>query len=366
MKVCILTTVHPPYNTRVFHKEAVSIAKVHDVIEIAPFNEKIDDTVNRVKITTIKKPKRKVFHPLTIWNIFKKGLDADCDVYHCFEPSSLFVCLLIKAIKKKRVIYDGHEHYPSLIAENSLFPNFIRPMIKYLADGWEKFLVRYADAVITVDKILFEKYQKYNKNVHVLPNYPKLDLIKPDIDCVEENRIIYVGGISRDRGLYQILKLAENVNIPIVCVGAFTDELNKVKFSDFTKKNPVKNITFTGRLPYSEAMEAVQCSKVGLSLLQPIPRYQIAVPSKLFEYMGYGKPVVISDFPLVRDIIDDVECGVLVDPTNPDGIIEAIQDLMDHPDKAKQMGKNGQRAVRERFNWGKMEEKLLAIYESQI
>ncbi|MDD3112532.1 MAG: glycosyltransferase WbuB, partial [Methanofollis liminatans] len=118
MKVCILTTVHPPYNTRVFHKEAMSIAKVHDVIEIAPFNEQITDKVNRVKITTIKKPKQKIFHPLTILKIFKTGLDVDCDVYHCFEPISLFVCLLIKIIKNKKVIYDGHEHYPFLIAEN--------------------------------------------------------------------------------------------------------------------------------------------------------------------------------------------------------------------------------------------------------
>ncbi|MCK5108740.1 MAG: hypothetical protein KAR25_03530, partial [Methanosarcinales archaeon] len=91
-KICMLTTVHQPYDTRVFHKEAKSLAKVHNVVLIAPDEEKVDKEVDGVRIITVKKPGNKVFHPITMWRVFKAGFKQDCDVYHCHEPGSLFVC----------------------------------------------------------------------------------------------------------------------------------------------------------------------------------------------------------------------------------------------------------------------------------
>ena len=76
-----------------------------------------------------------------------------------------------------------------------------------------------------------------------------------------------------------------------------------------------------------------------------------------------GIPVVASDFPLWRSIVEGAECGLLVDPLRPDEIAKAIDWLMAHPQEAAQMGANGKRAVRETYNWSHEAEKLIGLYE---
>ena len=71
----------------------------------------------------------------------------------------------------------------------------------------------------------------------------------------------------------------------------------------------------------------------------------------MFEYMSSGVPVIASNFPLWREIIEGNNCGICVDPLNPTAIATAIDTLAKDPDRARQMGRNGQKAVLEKFNW---------------
>jgi len=362
MKVCIITTVHQPFDTRVFHKEAKSLAKVHEVVLVAPDEERADKEVDGVRVITIKKPKSKLLHPVTMWRVFKAGFKQDCDVYHCHEPSSLFVSAVLKVLKRKRLIYDAHEYYPSLIAENSLFPDFVRPLVRFLADIEERIPIRFADVVITVDEILALKYRKHHNNVYIISNYPRLELFKPDDLNSENGGIIYVGGLSRDRGIYQMIEVANKTNVKLICVGNFTDELNKKEITNFLEENTSKNVVFAGHLSHPKVVEYINMSRLGLILHQPIPRYIHAVSIKLFEYMACGKPVVASNFPEIAKVVKEADCGILVDPTDVDEIVDAILYLLEHPEEAKRIGKNGRRAVEEKYSWDKMEEKLLELY----
>jgi len=362
MKICILTTVDSPFDPRVFYKEAKSLAKVHDVIVIAPSDEPIDKEIDGIRVITVRKLTNKILHPITMWKIFREGLKQECDVCHCHAPGGLFLGALLKISKRSKVVYDAREHYPSLIAENSLFPDFVRPLVRFLADIEERVLIRFADVVITVDEILALKYRKHHNNVYIISNYPRLELFKPDDLNSENGGIIYVGGLSRDRGIYQMIEVANKTNVKLICVGNFTDELNKKEITNFLEENPSKNVVFTGYLSHSKVVEYINMSRLGLILHQPIPRYIHAVSIKLFEYMACGKPVVVSNFPEIRKVVKEADCGILVDPTDVDEIENAILYLLEHPEEAKRMGENGRRAVEERYNWDKMEEKLLELY----
>jgi glycosyltransferase involved in cell wall biosynthesis len=102
----------------------------------------------------------------------------------------------------------------------------------------------------------------------------------------------------------------------------------------------------------------------GLVTFLPLPNHIDAQPNKMFEYMSAGIPVIASDFPLWREIIQGDDCGLLLDPLNPAAIAHAIDYLVSHPEEAQRMGKNGRTAVETKYNWTMEEKKLLAFYDN--
>jgi len=87
------------------------------------------------------------------------------------------------------------------------------------------------------------------------------------------------------------------------------------------------------------------------------------MPNKIFEYMIAGLPVIASNFPLWKEIVEGNNCGICVNPLDPKEIANAIKYLIDHPDEARAMGENGRRSVLEKYNWEKESEKLIRLYE---
>ena len=104
-------------------------------------------------------------------------------------------------------------------------------------------------------------------------------------------------------------------------------------------------------------------SMAGLVLLHPIINYIDALPRKMFEYMSAGIPVIASNFPLWKEIVEGNQCGLTVNPLSPEKIVRAIEHLITHPEKARRMGKNGQRAVLAKYNWKQENAKLLGLYK---
>jgi glycosyltransferase involved in cell wall biosynthesis len=82
--------------------------------------------------------------------------------------------------------------------------------------------------------------------------------------------------------------------------------------------------------------------------------------------MSAGVPVIASDFPLWREILLPRDCGICVDPEDPAAIAQAIDDLVSNPERAAEMGRNGQAAVRDEYNWANEEGKLLRLYEDML
>jgi glycosyltransferase involved in cell wall biosynthesis len=119
-----------------------------------------------------------------------------------------------------------------------------------------------------------------------------------------------------------------------------------------------------GWLDRAGVKQVLNDSVAGLVTLHPVINYLDSLPVKMFEYMAAGLPVIASDFPLWKSIIEENQCGLCVDPLDPKAIADAIDYLVNHPTEAEQMGRNGQKAVQEKYNWGIEEQKLLAFYRT--
>jgi glycosyltransferase involved in cell wall biosynthesis len=104
----------------------------------------------------------------------------------------------------------------------------------------------------------------------------------------------------------------------------------------------------------------------GLVTLKPLVNYLDSLPVKMFEYMEAGIPVIASNFPYWKSIVEPIDCGICVDPQDPEAIRKAILELVNNPVKAHEMGKKGREAIWTKYNWSIEEQKLLSFYQRMI
>jgi glycosyltransferase involved in cell wall biosynthesis len=117
-----------------------------------------------------------------------------------------------------------------------------------------------------------------------------------------------------------------------------------------------------GFLDRAGVRDVMARSLAGIVTFLPLPNHLDSHPTKMFEYMSSGIPVIASDFPLWRTIVEGNHCGVCVDPLDPGAIAAAIDYLADHPDIARSMGDKGRKAVLEKYNWDVESKKLTDLY----
>ena len=182
--------------------------------------------------------------------------------------------------------------------------------------------------------------------------------------------MFYVGKISKIRGISKILEAGgilkkRSVNFNINFIGKVDATYYDKELSKYIQNhNLEKEVKFHGYLNHKDVYAILKKAKVGLVLLQPeIYRYTISEPVKLFEYLGNGLPVIANDYEIVRKIILKYNCGILVDPTSPYEIADAMEEMLKNSDYWHENGKRGLLAVKETYNWDKYGAQLLNAYE---
>jgi len=355
VKVCVLTSVHPPFDVRIFHKEAVTLVKAgYEVVLIAQHDK--EEIVDGVRIISLKKPANRIARMTkTVWSAFRKALQIKADVYHLHDPELLPIGFFLRCFGKK-VIYDIHEDYITSIKQKKYLPRIISYPLASLIGFFEKIVVSCFNGVIIAEKYYVTRFPKA---IPVL-NYPILHVsntinsLTPSVDLSKKYRwCLYTGVISYDRGaLNHINIMTEKNEIGLCMIGRCDSILYNALFDKVVKKNIARDrLVIIGKDKYVPKNEMVSIVKnnnwlAGLAVFPKTEHYEKKELTKLFEYMQDGLPIIASNFPVWRELIDECKCGLCVDPLNPSEIAKAIDYILTHPEEAQQMGKNGLRGAR--------------------
>jgi len=372
-KVCMITTNHSPFDDRIFYKEAKSLKKAgYDVTVIGQTDSKMNKVVDGIRVIGLEKGAGIKSNPVLWKKLLKEALKNNADIYHCHEPESFLVAIYIKLFKRKKIVYDVHEYYIDVLPLSSpqmrLFLGFMLYLVEPLFCG-------YTDAIITADEEIAKRYKKFNKKVYPIFNFPSFEVFKPSNNQDMKMRykdyfvIIYVGGMSEERGILELIKAVHKVSrtyplVKLLLLGNFGTQDFEKRCIEYVRSNDLtESVEFLGFVPHTEIPKYIDAADVGVIIHQLIPKFYKNIPIKQFEYMVCGKPVLGSNLPPITRYVENARSGIIVDPNNVNKIAEAIIYLIEHPDEAKKMGENGRRAVEEKYNWSEMEKELIKIYE---
>lgn len=292
--------------------------------------------------------------------LYKAAMKENAELYHLHDPELLY-CAYKLARKGKKVVIDLHEDTPKSILQRRWLTSLLRRGVAYLLKKMEDIVAQKASGIICVLPYVADRLKKYNRNIIILNNFPIVEEFN-HTTTNKKNQISYAGIITRERGIKNIIEALNSVeDIQFNLAGKFLD---KKLYKEVTRMSGWAKTNYVGYLERDPMSKMLSESIAGILLFLPYSFQKSALPNKLFEYMAANIPVICSDFPHWKKIIEENECGLTVDPNNEEEIAKAMEYISKNGELAQKMGDNGRRAVEKKYNWRNEKEKLLQLYNS--
>ena len=362
MRIVHLTSAHPRYDTRIFLKMCRSLAALGHQVTLVVADGQGDEVREGVTILDVGANSGRIDRwTAAPGRVAERARVVPADLYHLHDPELLPIASGLRRGDVK-VVFDSHEDFAAALHSKPYIPGPLRPLVSGLYALYERLVCRRLDGVIAATPFIRDKFRRAGVIALDVNNYPMADELASDLrGSSKAVEVCYVGGIGFIRGIREVVDaMGRTVSgVRLNLGGLFEGGTTRAEVSAMPGWARVDELGMLSRL---EVRDVMARSLAGIVTFLPEPNHIASQPNKMFEYMSAGLPVIASNFPLWREIIEGNDCGLCVDPEDPVAIAEAIDHVVRRPDDAARMGANGRKAVLERYNWDVEERKLLDFY----
>lgn len=323
--------------------------------------------VHRIKLSSRKWSKNKFIQLLKYGEFLYRFVRSykNAPIIHCNDLNTLPLGFILKTLfnKKVKIIYDSHEYAIDDIPHQS------KTMIR-LKYHLEKFLIKYADKVITVSDSIANEYSRLYGipkpalvlNCPPYQDYQKMDLFREELGIRHDQIIfLYQGGLSKGRGIDMLLEVFSRSN---------TDDNNVIVFMGYgpletdikTYKEKHPAIFFKDAVPMEKLLNYTASADYGISVTEDTClSHRYALPNKLFEYVMAGIPILGSNLPEIGQFVKKYKVGFIVKENTVDGFINALRDIQKLDAESLKINID---QARKQFTWEEQKKALLDVYES--
>lgn len=362
-KIVHLTSVHKRYDIRIFLKQCVTLANAgYDVYLVVAdgLGDEVKDGVNILDVGCNNNGRvSRMIN--TTKEVYVRALELEADLYQFHDPELIPSGLKLKHKTNAVVIFDSHENYADDIKDKPYLNFVMRKVVSTVYSLLEIVMIKRLSAVIAATPSICKHFKSRNALCLDINNFPFENEFEPLQNPVNSKySAVYIGSASKVRGLEELVdSFTINKDLSLAIAGTFSE----ADFENKLKTSPGwANVDFLGMLSRESIRDLLSQSTVAIVTFLPAPNHIESQPNKMFEYMSAGLPIVCSDFSLWKEIIEDNNCGICVNPESPEKIAEAILYLNENKDKAEEMGRNGRKAILEKYNWATEAKKLLSFY----
>ncbi len=280
---------------------------------------------------------KRVLHPWHRITLFSNFWDASTDIVMEWRPDVVHSCDLEGLVSARRVakrlgvphVHDCHE----LFLERLQFSWMEKVLLRRI----EHREIQGADVITVVNKSIGEEYERrfgvQSVVVRNCADRPET-IVRRDVRRLanlpeEVDVVLYQGGLQGGRGLHEVIRSAEwlptNAFLVVLGYGPLREELEELA----AELNLSDRVRFVEAVPPDELLGVTASATVGIVPYQPVSlNNELSLPNKIFEYLTVGLPVVVSDVPELRRIVDESGCGRTYDSFDPKSLAAAVRDVL--------------------------------------
>ncbi len=359
-----MTSLHPALDSRVFYNQCVSLSRSgFDVTLIAPADG--DFVKEGVRVAAIRTSGGLGGRVRNGYRVFRKALSTSADIYHFHDPELLPFALILRLLGR-RVVMDVHEDQPgAMLHSRPSVPRFLRPLLAWGIGTVETISGWLMSGVVATTPHIGTRFPS-GKTV-IVENFPDTSdapITRRLTFAERRHEVVLTGTLGDLQCIPEMVQgfctVAGELGLTLTLAGRFVPESLQ---GQVLTAETAPHVRFIGWQPRESIYELLSHAKAGFVPYRSSHASPEFSSRKMYEYLAFGIPVIVSSVRSWSQLVRDHRCGVVLEDCTPASFAKAVREIFASEANWEEMSRNARVAYETSLNGNVARERLLGLYE---